>query len=232
MNILITGHSRGLGAALSEEFLRTGNAVFGLSRAALQLEDNNLHQVSADAAELDSLELALDQLLPSATQLDLAILNAGVLGPIATVRETSLSELKRVMDINVWANKVLLDGLHRRGQLPTQIVMISSGAGIRGNLGWGAYALSKATLNMLAQLFAQELPGCHVTALAPGLIDTAMQSELRTKDAHQFPSLKRLHDAAGSADMPPPKVVAGRIIACLEQLRAGDSGQFVDLRQR
>lgn len=62
------------------------------------------------------------------------------------------------MDINVWANKLIIDDLAARHVAPRRIVLISSGAGVVGNHGWGAYALSKAALNMLAQLYAHELP--------------------------------------------------------------------------
>lgn len=231
MNILITGHSRGLGAALARQALARGDVVYGLSRSGLDHPSGALHQGRCDLACLDSIAPALAALLPTGLALDEVYLNAGVLGRIADLRDTSLADIAKVMDINVWANKLIIDALARRAVAPARIILISSGAGVVGHHGWGAYALSKATLNMLAQLYAHELPATQVLALAPGLVDTAMQASLRKVDAARFPSVKRLHTAHGSADMPDADTVAARITAALPRVAALASGSFVDLRK-
>ena len=111
--------------------------------------------------------------------------------------------------------------------------MISSGAAVNGNKGWGAYALSKATLNMLAKLYAHEFPETHVCALAPGLVDTAMQDYLcdsQLVDADRFPSVNTLRDARGTASMPTAAQIASQITAKTADLRAHPSGSFLDVR--
>ena len=231
MNILITGHSRGLGAALTRRALARGDVVYGLSRGALALHDHALHEVACDLAKLDTIAPALAQLVPAGVALDQVYLNAGVLGRIAHLRDTAQSEITAVMDVNVWANKLIIDWLTAQAVVPARIVLISSGAGVVGNHGWGAYALSKATLNMLAQLYAHELPATQLLALAPGLIDTDMQASLREVDAARFPSVKRLHAAHGSAAMPDADTLAARIAAAETRLAALTSGSFVDLRK-
>ncbi len=230
MNVLITGHTRGIGAALSDLFLADGHRVFGLARGARADPGSNLAQISADFAAPDTLGAALDRLLPAAHRLDLVVLNAGVLGPITALADISVDALRAVMDVNVWANKTVLDWLARRGHAPAQIVAMSSGAAVTGHYGWGPYALSKATLNMLIQLYAHELPASHLSALAPGLVDTDMQVTLRATSAAQFPSLERLHLAAGTDAMPDSATAAARIIAALARLRQQPSGRFYDLR--
>jgi NAD(P)-dependent dehydrogenase (short-subunit alcohol dehydrogenase family) len=115
----------------------------------------------------------------------------------------------------------------------TRIVLVSSGAAIRGHRGWGAYALSKATLNMLAQLYAHEFPDSQLLAVAPGLVDTAMQAVLgdpAQTDAVRFPSLQRLRDARGTEAMPGPVDAAARIMDLLPGLADRPSGSFVDVR--
>ena len=231
MNIFITGHSRGLGAALAERALARGDGVYGLSRSALGHTSAALHEVPCDLSRLDSIAPALAALLPADVVLDVAYLNAGMLGRIAELRDTSLAEISTTMDINVWANKLIIDDLAARRVAPRRIVLISSGAGVVGNHGWGAYALSKAALNMLAQLYAHELPSTQILALAPGLVDTAMQAHLREVDAARFPSVARLHDAHGSADMPSAALVAARIEAAEATLANLSSGSFIDLRK-
>jgi len=231
MNILITGHSRGLGAALARRALARGDEVYGLSRSAYAAPSAALHEVRCDLARLDSIAAALATLLPDDIALDAAWLNAGILGRIAELRDTALGEIANAMDINVWANKLIIDRLAARRVVPARIVLVSSGAGVVGNHGWGAYALSKAALNMLAQLYAHELPDTQILALAPGLIDTDMQAMLREVDAARFPSVQRLHAAHGSADMPTAEVVAARIEAAAATLATLPSGSFVDLRK-
>jgi benzil reductase ((S)-benzoin forming) len=233
MNILITGHSRGLGAALARYALARGDVVYAMSRSPLADGADKLHEVRCDLSALDSITPALTALLRADIVLDEVYLNAGVLGRIADLRDTTLAELAAVMDVNVWANKIIIDWLAARAPAPApaRIVLISSGAGVTGNHGWGAYALSKAALNMLTQLYAHELPATQLLALAPGLIDTEMQTDLRAVDATRFPSLKRLHAAHGSADMPDADTVAARIHAAEPRLAALPSGSFVDLRR-
>ncbi|MGR8919993.1 MAG: SDR family NAD(P)-dependent oxidoreductase [Gammaproteobacteria bacterium] len=230
MNVLITGHSRGIGAALTRAHLERGDRVYALARGRLGLEHAGLTQAAVDLADNDRIAAALEALVPAATDLELVWLNAGVLGPIGALSDLPLAALREVFDVNVWANKTILDWLVARRPAPSQVVLMSSGAAVRGNFGWGPYALSKATLNMLAQLYAHELPETHLTALAPGLVDTAMQDALRGHSAARYPSLGRLHKARGTADMPDPATAAARLLAALPALREQPSGAFVDLR--
>lgn len=231
MHVLITGHSRGLGAALCQRHLAAGDEVWGLSRGAAAHSVPGLHEGRCDLALLDQVTARLEALVPAETVLDRVYLNAGVLGRIANLRDTPLADLSAVMDINVWANKLVLDWLAARTTPVAEVVLVSSGAGVTGNHGWGAYALSKAALNMLAQLYAHEMPSTHLLALAPGLVDTDMQGLLRQVDVARFPSVARLQRAHGTPDMPDADTVAARIFSAWPRLRALPSGSFIDLRR-
>ena len=229
MNILITGHTHGLGAALCDHYLAAGATVYGLARSRRPAQPR-LAQVTVDFAEPTRVPAALDALLAPTLPLQCVYLNAGVLGPIAALRDTPLATLTTVMDINVWANKLVLDWLLGCTPAPRQVVLLSSGASQSGHYGWGAYALSKATLNMLTRLYAHEFPHTHLCALAPGLVATAMQTTLAQADAAVFPSLTRLQTAHGTPAMASPAATASRIIDSLPFLRTQSSGAYVDLR--
>ncbi|MCB1757090.1 MAG: SDR family NAD(P)-dependent oxidoreductase [Gammaproteobacteria bacterium] len=232
-NVLITGNSSGLGLAFTRHLLQQGTSVFGLSRRGCPLEDKRLSDIRCDMADLDSIAPALDELLGDTRTLDLVLLNAGILGEIRDLHETPVADIEHVMRINVWANKIVLDTLLSRSIACKQIVLISSGAGVNGNKGWGAYSLSKAALNMLTMLYAHEMPQSHLSALAPGLVDTAMQDYLcdeTIKAVSDFPSLGRLRSARGTVDMPTPDVAAQKILDTLPELLKQASGSYSDIR--
>ncbi|MEX0914930.1 MAG: SDR family NAD(P)-dependent oxidoreductase [Wenzhouxiangellaceae bacterium] len=233
MNVLITGNSSGLGLGLTKTLLERDAIVWGMSRSGCPIHDNDgLRDRRFDLSNLNTLPEALERLLSDCLRLDLVVLNAGTLGKIHEISETDVHDLEHMMRINVWSNKVILDWIIER-QLPVeQIVAISSGAAVNMNYGWGGYSLSKACLNNLIGLYAHEMPDTHLTALAPGLVDTAMQDYLCGEvDSEEFPSVQKLKDARGTDAMPGPDQAAGTILGLLDDLRKGESGQFVDVRK-
>lgn len=229
MNVFISGISSGLGLGLCEHYLKR-DQVFGISRRAVEGQARLKHQV-CDLGQLENIDADLDQLFQGLEHLDLAILNAGQLGNIETLKKQSLTELKHMMDVNLWANKVICDFLLERFPQLQQVVLISSGASINGHKGWGGYSLSKAALNMLAKLYASEHPNTHFSALAPGLIDSAMQDQLCGHvDPETFPSVLRLKEARGTQSMPTPSEAGETIATALAQLLKLDSGAYADIR--
>ena len=130
------------------------------------------------------------------------------------------------MDVNVWANKELIDTLNAHSQVK-QIVGISSGAAVNGSKGWGTYSLSKAGLNMLLKVYAKELPEIHFTALAPGVIDTPMvQYIIDEVDDEIYPSAKRLKEG----HIQTPQEAAQHLIKTFPKLLEYESGSFLDVR--
>lgn len=230
--VFITGNSSGLGRGLTEVLLEQGAEVLGCSRRGCDIEHAHLHDVQCDLNEVDTVPPALERLLAEVDRLDLVVLNAGILGEIKPMTETSLAELDRIMQINVWANKVILDWLHGWGKPIRQILLMSSGAAVMGNKGWGGYALSKAALNMLGRLYSHEFPDTHIAAIAPGLIDTAMMDYLCVEpDPAVYPALVRIREARGTPVMPGAPEAARRVLQAAPQLTAWPSGEFIDIRQ-
>lgn len=239
MNVLITGNSSGLGLGLTEAFLEQGAIVRGLSRRGCPLKthrsaefDDVLRDAVVDLGDLNKIPHALESVISDAQRLDVLILNAGVLGKIQPIHQTDVHDLEYLYRVNVWANKVILDWLINSGLPVDQVIGISSGAAVNMNFGWGGYSLSKASINHLMHLYAQEMPGTHLMAYAPGLIDTPMQDYLCGEvDSGDFPSVQKLKDARGTEHMPSPKMAALRLIELLPMLKANyPSGSFVDVR--
>lgn len=233
-SVLITGNSTGLGKAFAEHYLQQGAEVYGISRKGSKINHPRLHDARVDLGELNHVQTSLASLMQGVDRIDLLILNAGILGEIEPMHSLGVHRLKHLMDINVWSNKLLLDYLCESWISVGQVVAISSGAAVNGNKGWGAYSLSKATLNMLIKLYAAEYEETHFTALAPGLVDTRMQDHLCNQsrvDEDEFPSVKKLRQARGTDAMPTPEVAAANIARVIPGLKTGvTSGEFVDIR--
>ena len=226
-NILITGVSSGLGEALAKEYLENGDNVYAIGKTIPKKLDHYPHFFffPYDLSETFMIQSTLKEFFQNRS-FDIVILNAGVLGDIQTLSQTDLMDAKAVMEVNVWANKELIDTLHTHAQVK-QIVGISSGAAINGSKGWGAYSLSKAGLNMLLSVYAKELPEIHFTALAPGVIHTPMVQHIIDKvDTETYPSVKQLKEG----DIRTPDKAAKLLIATFPKLLAYESGSFLDVR--
>ncbi len=234
MNILITGTSSGVGFGLSKIYLKKGHNVFGISRKSNDVlnKHTNFRFLSQDLSEFREVESKIPQFLENVPSLDLVILNAGILNEIKDLQDTSLDEIRKVMDVNVWANKILTDSLFKL-QIPIgHVVGISSGASVSGSRGWNAYALSKATLNMLIDLYSKEHESTHFTSLAPGLIDSEMQDYIYSlSEQEKFPVIKKLKSAKGTSRMPDPEEAARIISEGIEKAKKYDSGAFLDVRK-
>lgn len=231
--VLVTGIHTGLGLALARRFLDDGAELFAISRTApAELASHpGLRFRSLDLTEFDRIPSAVRELLEGVDSLDLAILNAGVLGEIKDLRETTVDELRGVMDVNVWANKLLIDALFETGHAPGHVVAISSGAAFNGSGGWGAYSISKSALNLLVRVYAHEHPGTHFTALAPGVIETPMTRKVAAAELNpRHPANARIRAAFAEGRVMSPQAGAANLIAALDELRRRPSGGYVDIR--
>ncbi|MES9940825.1 MAG: SDR family NAD(P)-dependent oxidoreductase [Candidatus Thiodiazotropha sp. 6PLUC2] len=230
-NALITGNSSGLGYGLTEVLLAHGYRVHGVSRRGCNLQ-GDLLDIQCDLTNFVAIPEMLDKLLSGVETLDLVVLNAGMLGEIKHISRTSLEELRHVMDVNLWPNKIILDWLLNSRIQIDQILLLSSGAAVLGNKGWGGYALSKSALNMLGRLYAHEFPDTHITSIAPGLIESDMMDYLCTQaDSNEYPALQRLQQARVDGTILSPLQAGERILETLLRLKEFESGSYIDLRQ-
>ncbi len=234
MKILITGTSSGLGFGLAKYYLQHNHTVYGISRRLNKdLEKfSNFSFLPKDLADFEETERNIAEFLKDTNSLDLVILNAGILNEIKDMKDTGINEIKKVMDVNVWSNKVIIDILFSELKSIRQIVAISSGASVSGARGWNAYSLSKATLNMLINLYANEQPQTHFCALAPGLINTGMQEYISgVSEELDFPTIERLKKVRASGKMPTIEEAAKTNALAIQEVVKYDSGSFIDARK-
>ncbi|HBM85281.1 MAG TPA: alcohol dehydrogenase [Opitutae bacterium] len=232
-HIFITGVSSGLGHGLAKVYLERGAVVYGCSRRVPEdLIEAGLRFQAIDLADAVEGPVELASWLSGVGNFDTVILNAGKLGEIRDMHDAPLADLRETMEVNVWANKWTLDALFAAGRQIRQVVGISSGASQSGSRGWNGYSISKAALNMLIKLYAGEQPQTHFTALAPGLVDTAMQDYLINLPADdRYQPLAILKAAKGTAAMPGGEACARQLIDAFPQLLQHESGGYADIRK-
>ncbi len=226
-SVLITGIGSGLGKAMAQLYLQKGFQVYAIGRTSPTIfqENTHFHFLSYDLLDTANIKISIQPFI-TGCHFEIAILNAGILGKIQTLNNTKLSDIKAVMETNVWANKELIDLLSCYATVK-QIVGISSGASVNGNKGWGAYSISKASLNMLLKVYAKELPEIHFTSLAPGIIKTPMVEHIINEvDDTVFTSAKTLKESY----IQTPSQAAKNLLQTFPKLLNYESGSFLDVR--
>jgi NAD(P)-dependent dehydrogenase (short-subunit alcohol dehydrogenase family) len=186
---LITGASRGLGAALAHRLAADGWKLVLDARGGDALDDlvKALPDAGAvvaiagdvaDARHRDELVAACERL----GGLDALVNNASILGPSPQppLADYPVDVLRSVYEVNVVAPIALAGAalpLLRKSSSPGRIVNVTSDAGVEAYEGWGGYGSSKAALEHASRVMAEEEPGVRVYAVDPGDMRTQMQQE-------------------------------------------------------
>lgn len=222
--LLVTGHTRGLGASLVDEGLARGMTVVGIGRREVGgRADDRLHQVVADLADAHAAAAAvadaLGRVAATGHRAVHLVANAGVLAPIRAAGALGAEAVARAVAVNVTAPIVMADALlHATASAPTErrILLVGSGAGRNAYAGWSVYCSTKAALDHFARSVALEAPDrLRIESVAPGVIDTDMQAEIRASDPAHFPQRPRFEAMADSGALAAPRDVAARLLAHL-----------------
>lgn len=212
---LVTGASRGIGAAVAEALAAAGAHVILTARTAGGLEEveEAIHDAggSATIAPLDLAESDSIARLARAVEgrwpaLDILVLNAAALGSLSAVPAIDPGEFARVMTLNVSAQAALIgafDAMLRKSQ-DARVVAMTSRVGREPRAYWGAYGASKAAMETLVQAYGEEVSGVsklRVAVVDPGATRTKMR--------------ERAYPGEDPASVKLPEVVAARVVALL-----------------
>lgn len=199
---LVTGASRGIGKAAALALSQAGAHVLALARTVGGLEElddeitaagGKASLIPADLTEFDTVDQLGPALAKRFSKLDILVLNAGSLGELAPIPDIAAKAWRRAFDVNVEANWRLLktlDPMLRASGNARVIVMSSRIGGEEARAFWGAYAASKAALEMLAKTYAEETKnaGVRVAIIDPGRMRTRMRAEaMPGEDAASLP---------------------------------------------
>lgn len=221
----ITGSSRGIGKALAEALLNEseGNLVVGISRSNA-LEHERFVFVEADLSqEVTDLATQLFQQYKPAKSVVL-VNNAGTLGQPANLGNLESKTLEQAFQLNVTAAAVLMNEFIRayaNGAARPLILNISSGAGKYPVDGWSAYCASKTALDMLSEVAALEAKKRNSTlkvfSLAPGVVDTDMQGQIRQSSEKDFSRVQDFIRMKEEGLLAQPAAVADKILRLLRR---------------
>ena len=230
---ILTGASRGLGLAMARQLLQPGNTVLCISRSA-----NETLAVQAKQAGTDLLQWTQDLALGARTSARLEqwlreqvasnlssatlINNAGVIPRIGPLSEADADDLSHALRVGLEAPMQLTSAfLRATGNWAGQrrVLNISSGLGRRAMASQAGYCAVKAGMDHFTRCVALEellkTNGAKLCSLAPGVIDTGMQEQLREADSNLFPDQSSFINLKTSGSLSSPEEAANRVLAML-----------------
>jgi benzil reductase ((S)-benzoin forming) len=230
----ITGASKGLGKALCELLLHENWHVSGISRHHT-IVHKNYTPLFCDLSLPGN--LAAVQFAASNCKQLLLINNAGSLGEIGPVGSITDEEIIQTISLNLTAAAVLSNKFLKQTQTldcPKTIINISSGAGRNPYDGWATYCSTKAGLDMFSMSVAKELnlngnSATRIFSIAPGVIDTQMQEEIRNTEEAKFSSVQRFKNLHEDNQLLSAEFVAKKIVHFLS-IRDQFSDVCLDIR--
>lgn len=231
--MLITGASKGLGAATVQAAAAAGVTLVTLSRSGLS-EDQKLGVIDKGAQLIDLKgDLSQEAMLPelakqmmAAVDLEIAehivlVNNAGGVEPIAPFYKADDSQVMANIHLNVTAPMIFskyFGQFFRTLSCERRIITVSSGAGKSPIFGWNAYCASKAAVDMMTRVIGLEEGenGIKAISFGPGIMDTAMQATIRSSSEDDFKDLERFKQFKQNGDLLSAETVAAVIVKLAE----------------
>jgi benzil reductase ((S)-benzoin forming) len=214
---VITGASRGLGAGLAARFAEVGVRL-GLCARHEPAAPDGAVTASVDVTDAGAVDRFAADVADRLGPIDLWINNAGLLEPIAPLRDTDPAQLEAHVRTNVlgvlYGSRAYVRHVRRtnRGGV---LVNITSGASTSVYEGWSAYCATKAAVDQATRVIAAEEAdaGLRAYAIAPGVVDTDMQAAIRATSPEAFPQVERFRKMAETGAFNSPSSVADHILA-------------------
>ena len=238
---ILTGASRGMGLAMAQQLLGAGHDLLTLSRktndalaAQAAQAGRRCEQWPQDLARGEVAAAMLETWLRGQDEGSLdsitLINNAGMIPRIAPVDDIPSAQLAEAMRVDLEAPMLLTSAFLRatgNWRVPRKVLNISSGLGRRPMAAQAAYCAAKAGMDHFTRCVALEqaaLPhGARVCALAPGVIDTDMQVQLRGADGSRFPERATFEGLKQKGHLTSPDDAAARVLAFLQRTDFGDN---------
>jgi benzil reductase ((S)-benzoin forming) len=235
---IVTGTTRGIGLALAQGVVDRGHLLYTISRAPEHRAPGH-QNYSCDLRDLAQVQAVMNRVMqdvPYSSCSDLVLINnAGMLAPIGFLENIAAAQMEAHLHVNVMAPMLLMslfiqlsnqsadhlsdhlaDHLADTLSCRRRILNITSGAASTPYAGWSVYCAGKAALNMITRCAALEQSegpgGVSISAIAPGVVDTDMQAQIRASNAADFPARARFVRMRAEGHMPTSAQVAALIL--------------------
>ena len=216
----ITGSSRGIGGALVDLLLNQDYQIIGMARTPVP-ERVNFRSISIDLNDVAAVQ---NFQFTEVSDEVLLINNAGIIGEVSPVGQVSDSSIQKVINVNTIAPQILMNKFlktYSKTVKKGHIINISSGAGKQPIDAWASYCASKAALDLFSRTTGEEfeargIKNWHVHAIAPGVVDTQMQAEIRKANPANFKLLDRFVSLKNDNELTDPKTVAEKIFKVIK----------------
>lgn len=187
--VLITGASRGIGAAAARAFADAGANVALVARDEESIAEiagligNQALAIPCNVSRYWEVEAAVEATIKTFGRLDVLVGNAGTLGPVGPLSQTDPEEWDKAVDVNLkgvmYGMRAAMPGMIAQGS--GTIITVSSGAAHGPVEGWSAYCSSKAAAYMLTRTADKECrnKGLRIMGLSPGTVATQMQRDIK-----------------------------------------------------
>ncbi len=224
---LVTGASRGIGAALAQALDARGASLFLVARSEIDGTFSDAETFRADLARRADIDAMLDAFVRFVAARDArtvtVVNNAGLLAPIAPAHRADADAMADAIAVNLLAPMLITAAFIRRFEglsAAKRVVNISSGAASSAYAGWSTYCAGKAGLDHFTRCVGleqeRESHPTMVIAIAPGVVDTDMQAEIRASTEDDFPMLQKFAAAKASGSLPGADETAGRLLQFLD----------------
>lgn len=248
-HIIVTGHSKGLGLGIATELLHENHHLHGIARSNNEqlmsmaaAKNCPLSFYPTDLAHTDSIGTVFERIAmtidPHTTNGIYLINNAGIIKPIAPLEDCAPADIDAHLRINLLAPMLLIREFIRHfGPWPVakRVINISSGAALNPYHGWSSYCVGKAGLDMLTRCVGTEQETrpypVQVMSVAPGIIDTDMQTTIRASTEAQFIHRQRFVELKENGQLVAPNL-AGKKIAELLFSNRFSNGSVTDIREQ
>lgn len=227
-SVFITGLNSGFGHSLKKKFIDENFIVYGISK---NIKNNTNYIRKVDLLNKTLLKKEINNIFNNNKKFDFIILNAGILGNIETLVGLKEFEIKKILEITLYANKIIIDTVIKKKIKFKSIIAISSGASLKPKYGWFCYSLAKVSLRFLIEAYALENKKFHFINYNPGILETKMQKKIRKLDIDKFPSTKVFIDKYKNNEVTNPDIAAKLFFNSLEALKKMESGSYYDIRK-
>ena len=230
---ILTGASRGMGLAMARKLLKPNNTLLCISRktnetlaAQAKMAGSPLLQWAQDLANGADISARLEQWLREQASGGFAsavlINNAGMIGRIGPISDADADDLSQVLHVGLEAPMQLTAAFLRATEswpARRKVLNISSGLGRKAMASQASYCAAKAGMDHFTRCVALEEAlkphGAAICSLAPGVIDTDMQIQLRGADASAFPDQHNFINLKTQGQLSSPEEAAGQVLAYL-----------------